>query len=266
VSGSPNSPEPAGEQGGSDSSPPPGREARPNPVAAREARRYSSATPVRGLPPHAQAAFDLSRWALFFLPYFVGGLLAIFVLTEWWQQWTISSLQNAAIAASRNSGNQPDTAPFDRLLAALDLAAASQPIDSKGLRNAIGHVGDLLPFDAGQRQMLQLCATEVETPPQAGSRQDVLTACRAMVQTLRSKAVETYANSALTQLVALVRLQEDARTAFRSSWLLVAQLVLLNLMLPLLTGLFGYLFGRQSVGGGGAEPDHGAADVSGGES
>jgi len=37
----------------------------------------------------------------------------------------------------------------------------------------------------------------------------------------------------------------DARQAIRSFWLQAAQLVLLNLLLPALTALLGYIFGTQ---------------------
>ena len=39
--------------------------------------------------------------------------------------------------------------------------------------------------------------------------------------------------------------RQDAHQSFRSFWLQAAQLILLNLLLPLLTGLLGYLFGTQ---------------------
>jgi hypothetical protein len=37
----------------------------------------------------------------------------------------------------------------------------------------------------------------------------------------------------------------EHRQAFRSFWLQAAQLVLLNLLLPLLTALLGYIFGSR---------------------
>jgi len=50
----------------------------------------------------------------------------------------------------------------------------------------------------------------------------------------------------------MVELSKDLEThqaAFHSFWVQMAQMVLLNLLLPLLTGLFGYIFGtRQGQG------------------
>lgn len=42
------------------------------------------------------------------------------------------------------------------------------------------------------------------------------------------------------------RLQAAEQTAFRDFWLKILQMVLLNVLLPVLTALLGYIFGTQS--------------------
>ena len=47
----------------------------------------------------------------------------------------------------------------------------------------------------------------------------------------------------LHQLSEIIHQLADQRAAFRAFWLQMAQLILLNLLLPLLTALLGYIFG-----------------------
>lgn len=46
----------------------------------------------------------------------------------------------------------------------------------------------------------------------------------------------------------VLKLAQERYTAFHSFWLQAVQLILLNLLLPLLTGLFGYIFGSRKSG------------------
>ena len=52
----------------------------------------------------------------------------------------------------------------------------------------------------------------------------------------------------LHQLSEIIHQLADQRAAFRAFWLQMAQLILLNLLLPLLTALLGYIFGTTRTG------------------
>ncbi len=52
---------------------------------------------------------------------------------------------------------------------------------------------------------------------------------------------------AVQQLADLTKELAGQRAAFRAFWLQVAQLILLNLLLPLLTALLGYIFGASQA-------------------
>ena len=49
----------------------------------------------------------------------------------------------------------------------------------------------------------------------------------------------------LRQVADITRQLAEERAAFRAFWLQIAQLILLNLLLPLLTALLGYIFGTS---------------------
>jgi hypothetical protein len=59
----------------------------------------------------------------------------------------------------------------------------------------------------------------------------------------------------LRTLGELAKQMGEQRQAFRAFWLQVAQLVLLNLLLPLMTALLGYIFGTTHVAQGGRGDD-----------
>jgi hypothetical protein len=82
--------------------------------------------------------------------------------------------------------------------------------------------------------------------PTDASRDDKLSRCLSRILEVRQVAMEAraarsakFANDALDRL-------STQRKGIHDFWLQAAQLVLLNLLLPLLTALFGYIFGTQS--------------------
>jgi hypothetical protein len=74
------------------------------------------------------------------------------------------------------------------------------------------------------------------------------------------KCVDTVAHLSSTQsimadrvklLEELQKTSDDERQSFRTFWLQVAQMVLMNLFFPLITALLGYIFGTQRANGSG---------------
>lgn len=64
-----------------------------------------------------------------------------------------------------------------------------------------------------------------------------------LATTLKAAAAGSFNVEKVRALDGFVKTIDDAQRSFQSFWLQVAQLILLNLLLPLLTGLFGYIFG-----------------------
>ena len=52
----------------------------------------------------------------------------------------------------------------------------------------------------------------------------------------------------LTLIKELQKAQAEERIARRAYWMQIAQLVLINLLLPILTALLGYIFGTRQTG------------------
>lgn len=99
-----------------------------------------------------------------------------------------------------------------------------------------------------QHDTLLACATD-RTPE---GRQD----CADMLGTASKAAGSASLDlEKIRQLTEFVKTIDEHQRGFQAFWLQLAQLILLNLLLPLLTGLFGYIFGtsqssaqsRQSV-------------------
>jgi len=92
-----------------------------------------------------------------------------------------------------------------------------------------------------EREALATC---VPPPPAAAADRDqVLERC---ISVLNQKLSSQQAMVERVKLIQELQKQADeARQAFRTFWLQVAQLILMNLFFPLLTALLGYIFGTQ---------------------
>jgi hypothetical protein len=97
-------------------------------------------------------------------------------------------------------------------------------------------------------QLVSLKSESKQEDQSAAERTKTLDECIQMLEPLRQLTV-----SQATDLERLRLMKEyakdahDHRQAFRSFWLQASQLVLLNLLLPLLTALLGYIFGSQAA-------------------
>jgi hypothetical protein len=133
----------------------------------------------------------------------------------------------------------------------LDLSTARQntafQMDTEATNNAssiITILDDLPSVTVTQKEQLQDC---VPLPSDA-SRDDKIDQCLAILETVRQAALEA-ASSLTNAQTASESVDEigSQRAAFHSFWIQAAQLILLNLLLPLLTALFGYIFGTQQA-------------------
>jgi hypothetical protein len=89
--------------------------------------------------------------------------------------------------------------------------------------------------------------------PTDATRNQKLDQCIAAIGDIRQAALGSAASTATSQIAgeATTKIQ-DQRQNLHTFWIQVAQLVLLNLLLPLLTALFGYIFGTQQSAGKGS--------------
>jgi hypothetical protein len=104
-------------------------------------------------------------------------------------------------------------------------------------RKASGAISD--------QQLSQLTCC-VPLPAADTGRAAALTACAAILGEPEKKQPTTPSMERLRFLSEFSKQLNEERQSFHTAWF-QAQLVLLNLLLPLLTGLFGYIFGTQQA-------------------
>jgi hypothetical protein len=95
---------------------------------------------------------------------------------------------------------------------------------------------------ASDRDLIKGC----NTPPLDLSRADYIRRCVAALNRVRESAIEISSLNGSAEIAsdfAAKILQQ--RESLHTFWIQAAQLILLNLLLPLLTALFGYIFGTQ---------------------
>ncbi len=106
-------------------------------------------------------------------------------------------------------------------------------------------VGALPSITSTQKTQLSEC---VPPPPASASRNDKLDRCIGTIESIRGAALEAAAGATNAQVAgeSAGRINEH-RQSLHMFWIQAAQLILLNLLLPLLTALLGYVFGTQRV-------------------
>jgi len=115
--------------------------------------------------------------------------------------------------------------------------------DQRG-REVIKILGDLPSLTGTQKTQLNQCLPL----PTDASRSEKLGQCVAIVENVRQAALGTAASTMTAQMAGeSVGKIQDQRQSLHTFWIQVAQLILLNLLLPLLTALFGYIFGTQQA-------------------
>lgn len=113
-------------------------------------------------------------------------------------------------------------------------------------QDVIKMLGELPSLTGMQKAQLNQCLPL----PTDSSRDGKLGQCIAVVDSVRQSAMGAAASATTAQIASEFagKIQEQ-RQSLHQFWIQVAQLVLLNLLLPLLTGLFGYIFGTQQASG-----------------
>jgi hypothetical protein len=97
-------------------------------------------------------------------------------------------------------------------------------------------------------QLAQLRACVTPLPVSDTGRDSKLEACATMLSNVRQAALQSAGLIPDAQIASdsAARIHEQ-RQSLHGFWVQAAQLVLLNLLLPLLTALFGYVFGTQQA-------------------
>lgn len=201
------------------------------------------------MPAVAAAGVDLAKAVL----KIVAGVILILIGYLVWMDYSVAA--NVADAYKQVHSPSRIGSEFftlDRLEQfAADLNAARtnpnqtipQESDQRD-REVIDMLGNLPSMTSAQKTQLNQCLPL----PTDASRSDKLGQCVAIVENVRQAAVGTAASTMTAQMASeSVGKIQDQRQSLHTFWIQVAQLILLNLLLPLLTALFGYIFGTQQA-------------------
>lgn len=221
-----------------------------DPVAMKAAITGGGSQPAavaapKGIEPLAAAGVDLAKKTMAMI---TGGIVVILLL----------------VGLSECSGQRAAQSAFDRHAMLVGSVSLQKPDpELRALATAIARSADdpkvLLPSnttilldrvmtsgvaDSNQLKTLDLCKIP---PAEAKARATAMKACAQTLDAL------TAADSAATQKVGFMAKAQEAvvtdRAATRAFWMQIAQLLLINLLLPILTALLGYIFGTQRSAG-----------------
>jgi hypothetical protein len=210
--------------------------------------------PVEPLPAVTWVGLNLARKVLRITTYAIAALILYLFVMDVIVPWNIRGVYRTAPppGASRVGAEFWALRDLDQL--SVDLAAArSDPAHTwspDSLRNAqilLNVVGRLPGVASEQKAQLNACIP----PPTDATRAARLDRCLVAVETLTRAASDAASRMAEDQCAreAALWIQEH-RLRLHQFWLQAAQLVLLNLLLPVLTALLGYIFGTHHAATG----------------
>ena len=210
--------------------------------------------PISGIqveiPPMVDAGVRLAKVVLAIAAGSILCLILYLISMELLLGWDIHRSYDQVLNPSRIGSEFYTLGRLEEL--SLDLGAARKDPTAKwtvdSLKNAEGILKmiDTLPsVITSQKAQLKACIPLPEASP---SRNDKLDRCLEVTEAIRQAALEAAAGTTNAQVAAdsATKLNEHRQT-LHTFWIQAAQLILLNLLLPLLTALFGYIFGTQQA-------------------
>jgi hypothetical protein len=201
------------------------------------------------MPPVVFAGFTLAKIVLAI----TAGSIVIFVLYLFAMDWIIGNdVRNAyqkILSPSRVGTELLTVAELERFSTDLGNTRKNPtaPWTTEAVQNGqnvLTLVNELPSVPDDQKTQLKNCLPPAL--PADASRDDKLDRCLQIVGGIKQAALEAVVASTDAKVAtdSAVKIGEQ-RQSLHTFWVQAAQLVLLNLLLPLLTALFGYIFGTQ---------------------
>lgn len=185
----------------------------------------------------------------------VGGVILILMLYLAWMDLRIAGdvagAYKQVLNPSRVGSEFYTLDRLERFASDLDAARthSTQTLSTESVQNeqdVIKMLGDLPSLTSTQKAQLDQCVPL----PTDSTRAEKLGQCITVIDNVRQSAIAAVASATTAQMAADAAGKiQDQRQSFHQFWIQAAQLILLNLLLPLLTGLFGYIFGTQQASG-----------------
>jgi hypothetical protein len=234
--------------------PPPMKTVAPKPPAGFDVVRAVEPPGLKAQDtPQVRHGAALSKWVLSI----ISGSILLLITYLVWGEYTIGrdihKFYDHALTTNSTSGDSQsfDSQSLGQLEQLIgDLATARRdakvPFSADSLRNAqaaLQLVEKVPGVTAAEKEHLKVC---VPPPPANESRNEKLDQCSEDLQQIRSLAMKEASGATNAALIAQATAElHEQRQSLHTFWLQAAQLILLNLLLPLLTALFGYIFGTQ---------------------
>lgn len=205
----------------------------------------------------AEHGVALTKFLLWVVVCSIGALIAYLSILDAFTSSEVNQVYQLALGEVRESSlSGPSTEKIDAVLNGLNTVKSTGAEPTADVYYRLASVVDAaeksgrLPSEqqAGLNHCRELTKAFIGgARAEAGKPPDGIDRCIAALGGLRL-ASEARAND-IEKLRLFRDFASDAhahRQAFRSFWLQAAQLILLNLLLPLLTALLGYIFGSQT--------------------
>lgn len=212
-----------------------------------ELTRNETGVDASTLAPEAAAGVKLAKYVLAIVAGTIVLLLAHLFWTAGSARDGIAKVNEQVYLQMRGASAAVDLARLDSMIAALEAGAAATTAAPVSLAADMEMLASALVAAkvATERQKVTLAACvpfpSTDRPLQLGD-------CADLLRTMRSAAAAAGANlDKIRVITEFAKTVDEQNRGYQAFWLQVAQLLLLNLLLPLLTGLFGYIFGTQGA-------------------
>ena len=201
------------------------------------------------LPPVAAAGVRLTQWVLFIAAGSIVGLVAYLFLMDIIVGADVGNSYKAVLNPSRLGTEFYTLGRLEKFSVDLSGAAAdpNARLDVEATKNAEGIMTMLAQMPSVTNMQVRKLKECVPLPV-GPSRGDTVQRCVAVLDQVRQAALEAAAGATDAEVAGdAVDKLNTGRQTFHTFWLQAAQLILLNLLLPLLTALLGYVFGTQQA-------------------
>jgi hypothetical protein len=203
------------------------------------------------MPPTVFVGFKLAKKVLAIAAGSIVLLLLYLFAMEWMIGSDVRQAYKRILSPSRVGAEFQSIAQLEKFAADLSDARKNPKVQwtNESLQNGqdlLKLVDELPSITADKKAYLKDC---VPPPPVSdASRDNKLDGCLGILSGIKQAALEAAA-AATDEKVAADSAGKigEQRQSLHLFWVQVAQLILLNLLLPLLTALFGYIFGTQQV-------------------
>ena len=201
------------------------------------------------LDPTAKAGVDLATIVLAIVSGSIMLLIGYLVVMEFLVASNVRSAYEQVVNSSRVGSELYTLDRFERLENGLTNlrnfpSTPMPPDDLKKAKDFVAMLGDLPSLTSVQKTQLDYCITP---PPLADvDRAKKLNGCVDILTGITKAALDAAASAVSAQIAGeSANKINEQRQALHTFWIQAAQLILLNLLLPLLTALLGYIFGKQ---------------------